>query len=89
MSATCLSDPKNVKVRKDHICQGCGKKISKGEEAISSSYADGGEAWTFYECHECRDYVVNNCQGCRDADICIELDYRVGTISECRRERER
>ncbi|WP_157998426.1 hypothetical protein [Desulfosporosinus sp. OT] len=47
MSATCLSEPKWVIVRQDHICQRCGKKISKGEEAVSSSFADGGEAWTF------------------------------------------
>lgn len=91
MSATCLSEPKLVKVRKEHQCQGCGKKINKGEEAYSSSFADGGNAWTFWECPECHEYLVSTCgQGqCKDFDFCIGLDYQVGIISECKNERNR
>lgn len=89
MSATCLREPKNVKVRKDHICQGCGKKILKGEEAVSSSYADGGEAWTFRECQTCREYFDENCRGCGDFEYCIGESYGIGTIAECKRERKR
>ena len=83
-----LREPHKAKIRKDHICQGCGKVLKKYETVTASSYADGGTAWTFYECDECVKYRENHCWECRDREMCIQEDYYVGLLKERRRERE-
>lgn len=87
--AEILTDTHLIKTRKDHVCQGCGKKLSKGSECYSTSLADRGQAYTFYECQECREYFTENCIGCEDWDYCIGEQYKVGTIEECERDRKR
>mgnify|MGYP001294739571 CR=1 FL=1 len=89
MSVSVINEPHKVRVRKPHICQGCGKKIEMGEEATSSTFAEGRDIWTFYECEDCRGYFDSNCNGCRDFEYCIGENYFVGTIKECKRERMR
>ena len=84
-----LKEPHEITTRKDHQCQGCGAKLPKGATAISSAYADGGSAWTFYECQECAEYRQRECGKCKDRWICIEVNYNVGLIAECRRESKR
>ena len=82
-----LQKPKKVKVRKDHICQGCGKKIIKGEKATYSKYVGDGLVWYFYECSECREYYKDNCSDCKDYRECIGENYELGIIKECRYEK--
>jgi hypothetical protein len=89
MSVSVIKEPHIVKVRKPHVCQGCGKKIEIGEQATSATYADGGDIWTFHECDDCRAYFKSNCTGCRDFEYCIGENYSVGTIKECKTDRMR
>ena len=84
--ADCIKERHEVKVRKPHICQGCGKHIEIGETATTATYANGGDIWTFYECPDCADHVCKVCTTCNDQDICIGLDYHVGLVKECIRE---
>ncbi|OPY87466.1 MAG: hypothetical protein A4E71_01004 [Smithella sp. PtaU1.Bin162] len=84
-----LLESKRVKVRKPHICQGCGKKIEVGETAIVSVVADGGTVWRYYECIVCHKYAESNCYKCSDFDYCVGENYFVGLIKECMAERKR
>jgi len=84
-----LLERKKVKVRKPHICQGCGKKIETDEIAIVSVVADGGTVWRYYECIVCHEYVESDCRKCGDFDYCIGERYFVGLIKECKDERKR
>lgn len=87
--ADTIKEPRKVKIRKPHICQGCGKELKTGEIVTSSTYADSGEIYTFYECCECADHVAKVCRTCKDADMCICENYYVGLIKECIKEMER
>ena len=89
MSATVLQEPQKVKIRKDHICQGCGKKLHRGEDIYSSSFASDGQAWTFYECDSCREFYDNHCATCDDCANCVGFNYAIGLFAECRAEMER
>ena len=81
-----IQEPKEVKVRKDHICQGCGKEIKKGEKVIYSKYANMDGIYSFYECKKCDDYRDNECSKCDDFEYCIGENYMIGVIRECREE---
>lgn len=81
--AVILEDPKIIKVRKEHICQGCGKKINIGERVTVTKLANDGTAYSFYECDECNKYFNDKCCGCKDFDYCIGENYPVGAIKEC------
>ena len=84
MSVNIVDEPHKVKIRKNHICQGYGKLIKIGEEAIIGTYSDSGEIWSIYECEECSDYSKNKCSHCKDFDMCMGLDYYVGLIRDCK-----
>lgn len=85
-----LLQSKKVKTRKVHICQGCGKKLEKGENIQADTLVDGGEIWRFYHCDDCWEYMQKNCNSCPDHDeTCIGEHYPIGTIADCKRERER
>jgi hypothetical protein len=84
----CLQQPKIVKVRKQHVCQGCGIKINIGESCTVSKVADGGEVYSFYECESCREFYDKNCAGCSDFDYCIGENYFIGSIKKCKDELE-
>lgn len=86
--ADCLQEPKIIKVRKQHVCQGCGIKIDIGESCTVSKFADGGGVYSFYECEPCREHFKLNCNGCKDFDYCIGENYSIGTIKECKAELE-
>lgn len=83
MAVNTLKEPHIVKVRKQHICQGCGKKIEIGEKVTSSTFVDSGEVYTFYECDICRKHIDAKCSSCSDFNYCIGEDYSVGSIKEC------
>ena len=82
--AVVLTNAHLVKTRKNHTCQGCGKTMPKGSECYVTTCADGGKAYTFRECKECRDYFVENCKGCNDYDFCLGENYQIGAIQQCR-----
>lgn len=84
MSVDIIKEPHKIKVRKPHICQGCGKTIQIKEEAISSTFADRGDIWTFYECLDCADYRNKICNSCKDYEYCIGEDYYIGVIKTCK-----
>ena len=84
--AVVLTNTHRVKTRKDHVCQGCGKTMPKGSECYSTSIAGDGTAYTLYECEECRDYYIENCDGCKDFEYCLGENYQVGAIRRCRQE---
>ena len=86
MSVNTIKEPHKVRVRKSHICQGCGKKINIGDIAITSTYSDGGDIWTFYECDDCVDYRNSKCCKCKDYDLCMGENYQIGLIKDCKKE---
>lgn len=87
---TELLRSKKVKTRKDHICQGCGKKIEKGSNVQADTLVDGGDIWRLYHCDECWNWWENVCGKCTSLKYgqCIAENYPIGAISECRREME-
>jgi len=81
--ATLISGCKITKVRKNHLCQGCGKVIEKGEKVQVSTYADDGSIYSFYECDACAKFYERRCKLCKDFHDCMGKDYYVGLIKEC------
>ena len=49
---------KEVKVRKKHLCQGCGKEIQKGDKAVLTVTSDNFGIYNFYHCFECKNYLM-------------------------------
>lgn len=84
-----LQEPKKVKIRKNHICQGCGKTLNTGANVTVTKCADGGTAYSFYECEECRSWVEEKCYKCNDFVYCIGENYRIGSIANCKNESEK
>jgi len=76
---------KKVKVRKDHRCQGCRTVIPKGSTMYYSKHISDG-FYEFYDCQDCKDYIEDHCRQCFSRDICINEDYHLGLIKECRSE---
>ncbi len=84
-----LLQSKKVKTRKAHTCQGCGRRIEKGETVQADTLADGGEIYRLYHCDECQGYLQKHCNHCPDhSETCIGVHYPIGQIRECRKERE-
>ena len=73
--AVVLTNAHMVKTRKHHTSQGCGKTMPKGSECYVTTCADGGKAYTFRECKECRDYFIENCKDCTNYDFCLGENY--------------
>lgn len=82
--ATCISEGKIVKVRKNHLCQGCGKSIEKGDKVQVSTYANDGTIYSFYECKVCVEFYESRCKQCKDLHECMGEDYYIGLIKECK-----
>lgn len=82
--AQTIQEPKKVKIRKDHTCQGCGKKLNKSEEATVSKYAESGTVYSFYECDDCRKHFEDKCKQCKDYYDCMGENYYLGLITECK-----
>ena len=77
-----------VKTRKEHTCQGCGKTIQKSEQAFNTVCVDSRDIFSFYECLKCFEYYNTKCVLCKDKSYCIEDNYSVGTIKECKEEQK-
>ena len=82
--ATLVSDRKIVKVRKNHLCQGCGKGIEKGEKVQVSTHASNGDIYSFYECAKCTEFYERRCKVCKEFSDCMGESYYVGLIEECK-----
>lgn len=48
---------KYVKIRKPHICFGCGREFKPILEMISATYVDGNSIDSFYLCENCEKIV--------------------------------
>lgn len=44
--------------RKAHLCDWCLRRIEIGEPYRYSFVVDGGDSWTWHECHDCLPYVA-------------------------------
>lgn len=52
-----IEEPHDVKARKPHWCDWCGKRIEIGELHRAAKYASDGTIYTWRECDRCRPYV--------------------------------
>lgn len=86
MSTHVIKEPHEIKIKKSHECQGCGKKLNIGENVISSTYSNNEYIWTFYECNECSNYRNIECSKCKSYNYCIGENYEIGLIKGCKEE---
>lgn len=74
---------KKIKPNKDHICNGCGTKIKKGESCYCSKFAESKVAYNIYECEKCANFIRKECIKCNGFSSCIGEDYYIGSLIDC------
>lgn len=84
MYVRLIDGPREITVRKNHRCQGCGKIIKKGDACILTTCANDDSIYNFHECQECHNYYEDNCIGCKDFDYCVGENYETGILKDCR-----
>ena len=52
-----VEGPHEVKARKSHRCDWCGKRIEVGETYRVAKYVSDGTVYAWHECERCRPYV--------------------------------
>lgn len=71
---------KKVKIRKSHICFGCGRKFDPPTEMISAACVDCGTVDSYYLCLTCDDIV---------SEMRYDDEYGYGDLREEALEREK
>ncbi len=65
---------KIVKVRKEHTCGSCCRKIPVGEEAFNHSYSDGYRYHNTYTCNDCYEIVGDDVEQDPEMKYCTCME---------------